>query len=63
MERTDTEGDGYYACNGKIIPIRWSRGGYRDPFVYTLADGTALELNVGNSYIAIVPLNSPVDYE
>lgn len=63
VEMTDTEGVGYYACGGKIIPIRWSRGGYEEPFVYTLEDGTPLELSVGNSYIAIVPLNSPVDYE
>ena len=63
VEMTDTEGEGFYACNGKIVPIQWSRGGYKEPFVYTLADGTPLELNVGSSYIAIIPTKSPVDYE
>lgn len=63
VEMTDTSGEGFYACGGKIIPIRWSRGGYREPFVYTLEDGTPLELSVGSSYVAIIPLKSPVDYK
>lgn len=63
VELTDVSGTGYYACNGKLIPILWSRGGYRTPFVFTLEDGTPLNLNVGNSYIAVTPRNGVVDYE
>lgn len=63
VELTDTSGSGYFACNGTLVPIRWSRGGYGEPFVYTLEDGTPLTLNVGSSYIAIVPTGSTVTYQ
>ena len=63
VEMNNTEGEGYFACGGKIIPIKWSRGEATDPFVYTLEDGTPLELGVGTSYIALMLPDSPVDYE
>ena len=56
-------GDGYYACNGKIIPIKWHREKDEEPFTFTLTDGTPLEQGIGNSYIAIVPLISTVEWE
>jgi hypothetical protein len=56
-------GEGYFACNGKIIPIKWVHEKETDPFTFTLADGTPLDLSVGNSYIAIAPLTSTVIYE
>lgn len=57
------EGEGYYACNGQLIPIKWSRPNAKDPFTYTLEDGTPLTLGVGKSYIAIVPTNATISYE
>ena len=48
------KGKGYFACDGKIIPINWSHDKVTDHFVYTLEDGTPLTLGVGRSYIAIV---------
>lgn len=56
-------GEGYFACNGKIIPIKWIHEQETDPFTFTLTDGTPLELGVGNSYIAVAPLTSTVVYE
>lgn len=56
-------GEGYFACNGKIIPIKWTHEKETDPFTFTLTDGTPLELGVGSSYIAIAPLTSTVEYE
>ncbi len=56
-------GEGYFACNGKIIPIQWSRTSSTDDFHFTLTDGTPLELGIGSSYIAIAPLASNVVYE
>ncbi len=56
-------GKGYFACNGKIIPIRWSHANEKDPIRYTLEDGTPLELGVGNTYVAIAPLTSSVNYQ
>ena len=63
VEMNNTEGEGYFACGGKIIPIKWSRGEPTDPFVYTLEDGSPLELGVGTSYIALMRLDSLVEYE
>lgn len=57
------EGEGYYACNGQLVPIKWSRASAYDPFTYTLEDGTPLTLGVGKSYVAIVPTNATVTYE
>lgn len=56
-------GTGYWACDGQIVPICWSRSGDSDPFTYTLEDGTPVELGVGNTYVALAPSNSTVDYE
>ena len=56
-------GEGYFACGGKIIPIKWSCESEGSPILFTLADGTPLELGVGNSYIALAPLKSTVVYE
>lgn len=57
------EGDGYYACGGKIVPIKWYRAGENDFFTFTLADGTPLEQGVGNSYVGIIPTGSAFTYE
>ncbi len=57
------EGTGYYALDGQIVPIRWSRATEEDPFVYTLEDGTPLTLGVGKTYVGILPTGSPVEFE
>lgn len=59
------EGEGYFACDGKIVPITWSRKSVNDPFSYTLADGTPVTLGVGKSYVAVIGDKSPagVKYE
>lgn len=58
----DGEGKGYFACDGKIIPILWSRSGGDDTFHFTLEDGTPLTMGVGSSYIALVPTKSTVSW-
>ena len=55
-------GDGHFACDGKIIPIKWSRADIYEPFVYTMEDGTPLTLGVGNSYVAVVSDTRTVEY-
>lgn len=48
-------GDGYYAANGKIVPIKWSRANDNNaPFTYQLTDGTPLTLSVGKTYIGVL---------
>lgn len=55
-------GEGYFACGGKIVPILWSRAGSNQPFVYTLKDGTPLELGIGTTYVAVTYKNGTVSY-
>ena len=56
-------GEGYAAVNGKIVAIKWSRASVNDPYVYTLSDGSALELDVGSTYIAVVGIKHPISYK
>lgn len=56
-------GEGYFACDGYMIPVQWNRATEDDVFTFTLADGTPLEQGVGTSYIAIAPLQSEVKAE
>lgn len=56
-------GTGYFACGGKLIPITWTCAGDDQPFCFFTADGTPLELGVGNTYIAICTPESPVVWE
>lgn len=51
------EGTGSFACDGKMIPILWSRAGETEPFVFMHEDGTPITLGEGNTYIALVPLD------
>lgn len=59
------EGEGYFACDGKIVPIKWSRKSVNDSFSYTLADDTAVTLGVGKSYVAVIGVSGAagVKYE
>ena len=55
-------GEGYYACGGKIIPIKWTCDSEDSPFRFLTQSGEQLDLGMGNSYIAIAPIDSPVTY-
>ncbi|MBR6763290.1 MAG: DUF3048 domain-containing protein [Clostridia bacterium] len=57
------EGTGYFACNGQLVPIKWSRKNANTPFTYTLEDGTPLTLGVGKSYVAVVPTNATIEWQ
>ena len=52
-------GEGWYARDGRIIPITWSRESNDDHYVYTDKDGNAVTFGVGKTYVAIVPDGSP----
>lgn len=57
-------GDGYFALDGKIVKIKWSRADVKEPFAYTFEDGTPITLGVGKSYIAISSTESaPIAYQ
>lgn len=53
------EGEGHFACDGQIVPIKWSRASVNDPFTYTLTDGTPLVMGVGKTYVAIIANSDP----
>ena len=57
------EGTGYFASNGQMVPIKWSRADNLAPFAFTHEDGTPITLGVGSTYVAITPLDSGMDYE
>ena len=56
-------GKGFYARDGRIIPITWSREGYTDHYVYTDEAGNPLSFGVGKTYVAITPDGSPLNYQ
>ena len=55
-------GEGYYACGGQIVPIKWTRDSQTSPFRFTLADGSPLLLAPGNTYFPIIPFEGELDY-
>ena len=54
-------GDAYFFTGGKYAPIKWSRAAETEPFNFTMADGSEVQLEAGSSYIAIAPTGSPVN--
>ena len=63
QELEDKSGNGYFACNGNIIPICWSRDDATDPFCFTDMDGNPITLSVGKTYVAVVYKGAPVTAE
>lgn len=57
------EGEGYFACGGQIIPIKWSREALEKPFVFTTADGSPVSLEAGTTYVGVVSADQAIRYE
>ena len=58
------EGEGYYALDGQIVKIKWSRQDVEAPFVLTYEDGTKVTMAVGQSYFAVSATKSKtVEYK
>ncbi len=53
-------GTGYYACGGKIVPIKWWIESPEHGFTFITADDHVLLQEVGNTYIALAPEGSAV---
>lgn len=58
-------GFGYYACGGKIIPIDWEciEAPEPSPFRITTKDGESIDINVGNSYVAVLSYTNKVEWK
>lgn len=64
LQRFDlSQGEGYFACGGKYIPIRWEKGGEEDPLRFYNQDGSILELGVGKTYICLLGDTRPITFE
>ena len=48
------EGTGYYATNGKIIPITWKKATESSVTKYYYSDGTEISLNPGKTWITVM---------
>jgi hypothetical protein len=48
-------GTGYFASNGRMIPINWSRPDKSSQFVFTQGNDSVIELGRGKTYIGIIP--------
>lgn len=57
------ENTGFYLCQGKLLPIRWSRPTEEDPFTYTYEDGSPVIMTPGTTYVAIMPPEGQMDVE
>ena len=57
------EGDGWFACGGRGIPIHWSKPDRESPMTYTTQDGTPLALGRGHTYVNIVSLDAEITME
>lgn len=55
-----SEGDGWFACGGKVIPITWKKGTYTAPVTYYTEDGKPLELGVGKTYVNVIPQTADI---
>lgn len=53
-------GDGMYISDGKAINITWKKDSATDRTKYYMEDGTELKLNVGKTYIAVVPTDTAI---
>ena len=53
-------GEGYFACDGKIVKIQWHRETVDDPVTFTLEDGTPITMGVGHSYYTVITPKSSV---
>ena len=55
-----TGGSGWFACNGKFIPILWSCADETSPIRITTVDGEPVALSVGNTYMGIIQMHNEV---
>lgn len=56
-------GSGFYCVNGTYVKIKWQKGTGSKQFKFTLADGTPLTVNEGNSWVCIMSKNMSITFE
>lgn len=56
-------GSGWFACGGKIVPIKWEKGGAESQLRYFNEDGSPLALGRGKSYVCVIPASQSISVE
>ena len=56
-------GEGWFARDGYVIPIKWSRESNSAKYVYTDLEGNPVSFGIGKTYVAITPDGSPFNYK
>jgi len=56
------EGFGYYACEGKIVPIKWKKGAMKNMLKYYTLDDKELTVSTGKSWVNIISTSNTVSY-
>lgn len=56
-------GNGWFACGGKMVEITWEKKDLNSPITYALTDGTSVVFGQGNSYVNIIPLSNEAKAE
>lgn len=54
----NSSGRGYYITNGEAIEITWKKGSNTSPTQYFDVNGNEITLNVGKTYIGLVPADT-----
>lgn len=54
-------GNGYYITNGYAVPIQWYKASRESQTIYSYLDGTEIEVNDGNTYIQLHPINQSLN--
>ena len=52
--------DGYYITNGKAIKIKCEKNNRQSQTVYKDLSGNEIEVNDGNTFIQVCPINADV---
>ena len=58
-----SQGEGWYACGGQIIPITWSKGAAQNQLRHFSQDRQPLSLGAGKSYVCIIPTSREITAE
>ncbi len=61
--QTVGSGEGYFACNGQLVKIHWSRNSVNEPFTFTQENGNPITFGVGKTYIGVIPTNGTATWE
>ena len=56
-------GNGWFACGGKMVEITWEKKDLNSPITYAFTDGSPVVFGQGNSYVNIIPLSNEAKAE